>query len=105
MATIYLPNGAKLVIPSGATVSLTENGCITYYSRDTEKTLLAYVFPSGAVHILNNALHFYYPPEINTPENALKIVLENLTNLSKWDLKKLKARLQDFDARTGTWEK
>lgn len=103
MSRIFLPNGGQIEVHNnGWTQTRGEDGTLTY--KDKDGNLLFTISVSGTVHFASGVSYTYYPPPINSLDDAYLIVSEQIRKLSWYKLRDLKAALQDFNAKSGSWK-
>ena len=102
MSKIILLNGSKIEIYNSWSQTLESNGTIKYHDQ-VSGNLLITISTSGVVNITNACRHTYYPPEVNDKDHALKIVMQNLKELSTYKVADLKKALVLFNAKGKFW--
>lgn len=103
MSRIYLPNGGQIEVHEAWTSESLNNGGITYFKKDSNKTFLG-EFSQGVIHLTNSCKHTYYPPVIHNIGEAARLVQEHIRQLKTWELRQLKHSLLQFDSKKGEWK-
>lgn len=103
MSTIYLPNGGHINIHnSGWAQQTLDNGVSIIRANDD--TVLVSILPSGLVHVFDACRHTYYPPRIESMDEAYRVIEQDITSLSHYKLSALKKLLELYNAKTGSWK-
>lgn len=104
MSRIFLPNGGQIEIKTTWVSFEGSDGATNYYNNSKKETLLLEITTAGIVHISKQCQYTYYPPPTHSVDSAYDILIEQVKNLKPWQLKELKKKLEEFNAKTYSWK-
>jgi hypothetical protein len=104
MSRIFLPNGGQIEIKSTWVSFAGSDGATNYYTNSQKGTLLLEITPAGIVHISKQCEYIYHPPPINSLDATYDTLSDQVKNLKPWQLKELKKKLEEFNAKSYSWK-
>lgn len=103
MSTIYLPDGAKIIIHT-PWQQYHKEGVTTLQTKAEQPVLQGNILPSGIVHLTGSCSHTYYPAPIKSLTDACRLIKDKLKDLHPDDLSYLKEELENYNRKTLSWK-